>query len=235
MKPSFNYNAQVQQPQQQQQPQLQHVHSNTPVRLPTKGFDRSKPLCAVIITVNSGSSYDHLYTEVVPEPPEEGVSISLWQLQFTHLSGLLSALLGDAKDEHYREIAADVARAEAPSVLLNFECCGGCTERGFAQGQEDVYRLVQYFVKHSHICSFGDYSTKALIGTWKEEVFTTIMFRCCCSNVFYFRFWVRILCGRWALSAPRFSSSSARARCWNVRWRSCRAWASCAAKRARAT
>jgi len=142
-----------------------------PVRLPTKDWNAENPLCATIITVNNnGSSFDPLFTQVKQEPPEENVSISLWQLSYGHLRHLLAALAHEEEvDETYQEIVKDIERAEPESVLLNFECCGACSDKGFSHPTE-VFGLLDSFLKHKHNVAFGDFSTKALIHAWDEKV-----------------------------------------------------------------
>ncbi len=49
-------------------------------RIPTKGWSKDKPVSSVILTVYSGASYDGLFREVVQEPPEETLAVSLFQV-----------------------------------------------------------------------------------------------------------------------------------------------------------
>merc|ERR1711991_1200099 len=143
-----------------------------PMRLPTKGYSKDNALCAVILTVHNGSSYDALFSKVKQEPPEENVSIGLWSLCYANLAPLLAAVQGKKVEEDdaeiYAEVAGDIAQAEPSSVLLNFECCSGCSDAGFPAAA-DVYGCVRYFLDRGFQVCFGDFATKALIGTWDVE------------------------------------------------------------------
>ena len=147
-----------------------------PTRIPTKNYDPSLPLCAVILTVHNGSSYDELFRAVQQEPPADGVAISCWNLRYEHLPDLEMLMREGGRCEVGREweaelieVVSDLSRAEPQSVLLNFECCSGCSDSGFPAGCSPV-SLIRLFLDRQHVVNTGDFSTKALIAAWDPSL-----------------------------------------------------------------
>merc|ERR1719222_36181 len=56
------------------------------------------------------------------------------------------------------------------SVVFNWECCGGCSSRGFANGVSAI-PLISYLLKEkSFMVMCSDFSLKALIKEWDERL-----------------------------------------------------------------
>ena len=148
--------------------------SSLPLRLPTKGYSKEKDVCAVILTVNEGGSFDTLFRNVMQVPPEDDVAISLWELRTSHLTEL-EKMMTKQEDgstdkettERLKEIMSDLERAEPQSVLLNFECCSAF---GDHQAPAAMMRIIRFFLDRGHNVNTGDFSTKALITLWDETI-----------------------------------------------------------------
>ena len=160
-------------------PELSHFPSSSPLplRLPTKGYSKEKDVCAVILTVNEGGSYDTLFRSVEQVPPEDDVAISLWELRTNHIPQLekmikgekIESKEGDKTESLLKEILSDLERAEPQSVLLNFECCSAfgdhkCPDIGA------MMRTIRLFLDRGHNVNTGDFSSKALITVWDETI-----------------------------------------------------------------
>ncbi|GAM23805.1 hypothetical protein SAMD00019534_069800, partial [Acytostelium subglobosum LB1] len=141
-------------------------------RLNASSYKKELPLCSMIITVNNdGSSYDTLYTSVEQAPPNANVSIGLWQVNFPALTHILGALDTGAIDGSIRELMEDFNRAEPSTIMINFECCGCCSDSsGFSNNKDVVLKLIRKALNRGYTVQFGDFATKALIKDWNTEL-----------------------------------------------------------------
>ncbi|GAM23278.1 hypothetical protein SAMD00019534_064530 [Acytostelium subglobosum LB1] len=137
-------------------------------RLPTKGYKKELPICSMVITINSGSSYDHLYTSVEQVSPSSDYAISLWEVNYNAVTAILNTLNGSIAIESIQELVDDLKRIEPASVLVNFECCSGCSDSGF--GNRVAMPFIKKCLDSGYMVQFGDFSTKALIKDWDQSL-----------------------------------------------------------------
>mmetsp|Transcript_28377 Transcript_28377/g.67163 ORF Transcript_28377/g.67163 Transcript_28377/m.67163 type:complete len:263 (-) Transcript_28377:75-863(-) len=67
-------------------------------------------------------------------------------------------------------ILEDVAKVNAESVVFNWECCGACTHNAFPDPDTTI-RLAKLLLDRGHMCLFADFSLKALIAHWRDDLF----------------------------------------------------------------
>jgi len=73
----------------------------------------------------------------------------------------------------YESLAADIRHVAAESVVLNFECCGCCSETGFAgdaRESAEIWRAIDTFISRGSFVMASDFSLKALIHDWQPAV-----------------------------------------------------------------
>mmetsp|Transcript_36735 Transcript_36735/g.110252 ORF Transcript_36735/g.110252 Transcript_36735/m.110252 type:complete len:378 (-) Transcript_36735:729-1862(-) len=139
-------------------------------RLPCKAHDVSKPVSAVIVTVYSGSSYDNIFREVEQECPDPEKSVSLFELHYDDLPGVLNTLRGRASSSRIiEEIAREMAMIDRNAVVFNFECCGECSSHNMPL-PETTMELVKVLLDRGHLLMFGDFSVKSLIRFWDTNL-----------------------------------------------------------------
>jgi hypothetical protein len=64
---------------------------------------------------------------------------------------------------------ADIQAVQADSVVFNWECCSGCSS-DHLECSAEVMKLVKHLLDRGHMVMFSDFSLKALIQHWKEEL-----------------------------------------------------------------
>jgi len=137
-------------------------------------------LVAVIITISSGGSYDELFTQV-PQLPGDGKRVAVYRVGTAALAHVLAALGGPSggrtqpalsteSHQHLRRLVADVDSVDASAVVFNWECCSGCNDGGFCGFTDTVINLVKRVLDRGHMAMFSDFSMKALINDWREDL-----------------------------------------------------------------
>lgn len=140
--------------------------------------DRELPPCAVIVTIFEGGSYDDLYRHTPQISPDPTQTVALFELNYSALDDVLNHLKGERLNSPIQEVILEImdciSRVDPDSVVFNFECCGSCSEHGFGHGQLNpkatILPLVSILLSHRHVVMFGDFSLKALIHDWDEEL-----------------------------------------------------------------
>ena len=142
----------------------------------TEPADAGLELAAVVLTVKgslSDSSYDEVFQTVVPVP-EAGTRVAVFEATFGSLAQVLQATAVDTAPDAptiYEELGAEIRAVPAEAVVLNFECCQCCSERGFeatAPDKEALWRAIEFFVGRGSFVMASDFSLKALIAEWRE-------------------------------------------------------------------
>ncbi|CAE7832591.1 unnamed protein product [Symbiodinium sp. CCMP2592] len=188
---------------QQQSPmgfqQFQQVQKLSPPSAGKKLFGQDtedKTLGGIILTLCDGSSYDPIFKEMSQSDDDGTVPPS-------HAVAMRSAEeLGKAIEEgqtqkpELAELLKDLQAVPKEKVVFNWECCSGCSEAGFPHGPGFAMQYPQRapsFVKlhqapmnvklaklaldRGYMVMFADFSLKALIASWSEELLGPNPFR----------------------------------------------------------
>ena len=152
-----------------------------PRRIFTEGWD-TKPPCAVIVTIFASSSYDALFRDVQQQSPDEESSIAVFQMDYNTIPLYLqyvaargdvnTTMMPQATIDAIKDVVEAIDKVDPESVVFNFECCGHCSESGFAirDDAHNVMELLQENINRGFMTMFGDFSVKALIATWDPAV-----------------------------------------------------------------
>ena len=140
---------------------------------------------AVVLTINGGGggSYDQLFSQVQQKGPD-GTAVAVYEANYEAL-GLVAAALADPEqadalasnsdlDARVAGLVADVhSLSDAASFVLNFECCGCCSEGGFA-GTPDIkagmWKAIDLCLKRGSFVMASDFSLKAIIKDWDRQI-----------------------------------------------------------------
>merc|ERR1711988_731774 len=133
-------------------------------------------LVAVIATIKSGHSYDPLFTQVL-QLAGEGKRVAVYEVSTSALQHINGELAGSPVQDgrsgdlhrNLRHLMRDINAVQPDSVVFNWECCGGCSDSGFTDSSI-VIELVKRILDRGHMVMFSDFSLKALIHDWKEDV-----------------------------------------------------------------
>jgi len=134
----------------------------------------SDEIVAVIVTISSSQSYDALFRAIPQLSPEGIVAVYAMDQKFipkflSHWSGEQSPApeegeLGDT----LKELLAHLEEAEAGSIVFNWECCGGCSEKGFTEPLSVA--LMAQAIERGHMVMCSDFAVKALLSQWDEAL-----------------------------------------------------------------
>lgn len=133
-------------------------------------------LVAVIVTIRSGSSFDNLFG-TVPQLAGDGNRVSVYAVSSSSLPHIAGELSGNpvqdrrstALHRNLRRLIGDIRAVQPDSVVFNWECCTGCTQEHFYNSSL-VMGLVKRLLDQGHMVMFSDFSLKALIKDWKEDL-----------------------------------------------------------------
>ena len=131
----------------------------------------SKELAAVIVTICDNESYDKIFRQVeqiAPNPDKEYVSV--FQINSAAISPLINYIKNDDEiNEDLMELMNEIDSLSGECVVFNWECCGGCSDEGFAIEARVVCEFVKLLLDRKISCMFSDFSLKALICHWYER------------------------------------------------------------------
>jgi 60 kDa SS-A/Ro ribonucleoprotein len=165
--------------------------------------DEQDDLGAVILTVTgtSADSYDKLFAEV-PQQGHGDTRVAVYSATYSALKRIVETLRSaptamdtDNGEEEadferagrwasekkprtldiYEQLAADIRAVGDPrQFVLNFECCGCCSESGFSLGDAEhttaLWAAIAWAVERGSFVMASDFSLKALIQDWRPEV-----------------------------------------------------------------
>jgi hypothetical protein len=151
-----------------EQPSIQPILHVTP--------RQDEELVGVIVTICSGASYDPLFNQV-PQLAGEGKRVATYSVSATSLPYIAAELSGDPDQvscasclqQNLTHLIRDVQAVQPDSVVFNYECCDGCTGEHFPNSAI-VLDLVKRLLDRGHMVMFSDFSLKALIKDWKEDL-----------------------------------------------------------------
>lgn len=140
--------------------------------LPVPDESKDKPLSSVIITFCKGSSYDALFSTVPQEAPDGKVHVYAAGLDTATVSAILGGVGGEepALDPPELKMLADDFATEGVDVVVNFECCSACSDKGFGGVGRQVLDLTRAVLDKGWLLIFSDFSLKALITEWDEAL-----------------------------------------------------------------
>eukprot|EP00727_Mastigamoeba_balamuthi_P007066 m51a1_g2980 hypothetical protein (339) ;mRNA; f:718805-719821 len=149
--------------------------AGTCCRLPTKDWSKTKDISSLIVTMCEIGSYDNIYRNKMPESPEEGMAVSLFQFNYSAIESLVRCVESSGQQiegpcpDVIRDLWADMCRVDDPrAIVLNWECCTPNLAGHF--GNSHVCKLTRLFIDRGHLAIFGDYATQALIKEWDTSV-----------------------------------------------------------------
>eukprot|EP01124_Arcella_intermedia_P022164 TRINITY_DN324_c0_g2_i1.p1 TRINITY_DN324_c0_g2~~TRINITY_DN324_c0_g2_i1.p1 ORF type:complete len:380 (-),score=26.22 TRINITY_DN324_c0_g2_i1:48-1187(-) len=127
------------------------------------------PVCAVIVTIRSGSSYDDLFN-MVPQKSSEG-RIVVYSAVASVLDFILQKFNGQDVPDFplLKSLFHDISQVDPPSVLFNWECCSDWSGSTFNHYKDITFKLMAKILQNKHMIMYSDFALKALIGDWQEE------------------------------------------------------------------
>lgn len=148
----------------------------TPIRHPGQQSSEDDVLVGVIVTISDGNSYDPLFSQVA-QVAGEGQRVATYGASPSSLPHIMSALSGSQVQgsipgnlhRNLRRLVADIVEVQPDSVVFNWECCSGCCGEHFQDGAV-VMNLVKRILDRGHMVMFSDFSLKALIKEWKNDL-----------------------------------------------------------------
>jgi hypothetical protein len=160
--------------------------------IPNPKCKESDEVVAVIVTICGGSSYDNMFSTVPQEGPAEGTRIAVYQMSPDAMKYLddrikkmpIKEASEDTKEtketkdnddvkprraggDAFDQLCQDIQEVDADSVVFNWECCSGCSEKGFGhQKNNHAIPFMETLIQHGHMVMCSDFSLKALIAQW---------------------------------------------------------------------
>jgi len=133
-------------------------------------------LVTLIVTLNSGSSYDELFTSVA-QKVGEGERASTYLAQSVDPDALRQLIeLGDdapicQTQPDAASLVADLAAIDPASVVFNWECCSGCSGDSFAHWcASSTVALIGFLLSKGYMVMVSDFSLGALIKEWDPKL-----------------------------------------------------------------
>jgi hypothetical protein len=102
----------------------QHAEGGQLRLLNDKPEDKDKKVVAVIVTLCTGGSYDHLFTSV-EQKSMEGTKVEVYAADSHYLNSLAEAFSGKPKDDVAIKLMESIKKVDPDCVVFNWECCGG--------------------------------------------------------------------------------------------------------------
>lgn len=157
-------------------PTVAHPPAITLITHPGQQSSENDVLVGVIVTISDGNSYDPLFTQV-PQIAGEGQRVATYGASPASLPYVISALSGSRMQgnipgdlhRNLRRLVTEIRQVQPDSVVFNWECCSGCCQEHFLDGAV-VMNLVKHILDQGHMVMFSDFSLKALIKEWKEDL-----------------------------------------------------------------
>jgi len=156
--------------------QSQETPTIKPIIHPAHAPREDEELVAVIVTICSGGSYDDLFGRV-PQLAGDGKRVATYAVSGSSLPHIAGELSGNRVQDrrsselhrNLRRLVADMRIVQPNSVVFNWECCSGCAQEHF-RDCSTVMHLVKYLLDKGHMVMFSDFSLKALIQDWREDL-----------------------------------------------------------------
>jgi hypothetical protein len=155
----------------------QEPASIEPIVHPGHAPRQDQELVGVIVTICSGGSFDPLFN-TVPQLAGEGKRVATYAASAGSLPFIAGELSGQplqdgrrstALHRNLRHLARDVQAVQPDSVVFNWECCSGCAQEHF-HNSSAVMALTKLLLDKGHMVMFSDFSLKALINDWRDDL-----------------------------------------------------------------
>jgi len=149
------------------------------VRFPDHKINPNDKLDAVVVTICDGGSYDSLFS-TIPQEGVPGTRVAVRTTDSHSLGAILRAFKGETaaatESEALRaavtELMADIALVDNDCVVFNWECCGACSNSGFPESTATVaLELMEALLSRGSMVMVSDFSLKALIKDWRNDLF----------------------------------------------------------------
>lgn len=141
--------------------------------------EEESELVAVIVSIRRGGSYDELFT-MVQQKSEPGTHVNTYLVEDVDADKLLElcSINFDEKRSYIErewgedacDMLVDINSVDPDSVVFNWECCGGCGDHGFGNIKSLMPLFSFLLHKRSFMVMCSDFSLKALIHEWDNEV-----------------------------------------------------------------
>lgn len=132
----------------------------------------SDKVVSVIVSICNGSSYDPVFRTTEQKADVDG-QVIVYHMSPSEYSALIDNTSELEAIREFRQIVRDI---HPSAVVFNWECCSQFSDAGFGEDPTETYRLIDYCLKRGYTLIFGDFSLKALIGTWNDEILGTCPF-----------------------------------------------------------
>ena len=83
--------------------------------------------------------------------------------------GISQGMGSSSLRQSLKNLVGDIRAVQPDSVVFNWECCSGCSHEHF-DDSSIVMSLVKRLIQGGHMVMFSDFSLKALIQDWKEDL-----------------------------------------------------------------
>lgn len=168
--------------------------------------DEGKEVGAVVLTVKrslTDESFDELFKRI-PQQGAAGTRVAVYECSYASLAQIMvhvaTPLAGRDPVTVCEQLGADISRVAVQSVVLNFECCSGCSERGFEGAAPDetaaLWFAIKSFMDRGSFVMASDFSLKAIIADWKPDILGPnpfVQLPVCCNASFELAFDPRVL------------------------------------------
>eukprot|EP00658_Telonema_sp_P-2_P081548 TRINITY_DN838_c0_g1_i5.p1 TRINITY_DN838_c0_g1~~TRINITY_DN838_c0_g1_i5.p1 ORF type:complete len:261 (+),score=68.46 TRINITY_DN838_c0_g1_i5:591-1373(+) len=68
------------------------------------------------------------------------------------------------------QLGKDLLEVEASALVVNWECCGGCSDSGYGNDGDKTLELMERVIARGSMVMASDFSLKALIGAWRVDL-----------------------------------------------------------------
>lgn len=157
--------------------------------------DEGKDVGAVVLTVKrrlNEDSYDELFKRV-PQQGANGTRVAVYECSYASLAQIMIQVANPpahAPVTVYEQLGVHISQVDTQSVVLNFECCSGCSEHGFECAADEntaLWFAIRTFIDRGSFVMASDFSLKAIIEDWKPEILGPnpfVRLSVCCSTSF---------------------------------------------------
>lgn len=145
-------------------------HGSASIQAIPQDAKEGDELVAVVLTVRTGSTFDDLFARV-KQKAREGTRVAVYLLSNHSPAELQAAIMGGdgaGGGDAGAQMRADVAAVDPGSVVINWECCAGCSGDKFAAGDAPT-TLMAALLAQGHMVMVSDFSLSALVAHWDAD------------------------------------------------------------------
>jgi hypothetical protein len=142
------------------------------------------PVCAVIVTVVDGNSYDPLFRSVPQSSPNGRIPVyqlhpSGFPYVIAQLKDRRTTRTDNTQEDVLAQLIKDIDSVESSSVVFNWECCSSWACKSFKQFKNDTFQLMQTVLEGGYMIMYSDFALKALIQEWDTSALGPNPFKNC--------------------------------------------------------